>query len=154
MALGFATFARNEEVFRAAYPLNTTAFVTDPFELKGRPSDVAVATVAPSSVEAYFHYALIDSDNGRAWDFGRELDGGRDMAIVPRVPAGKYYLRVEPEVPAPAPQATYEIRVRRDVPVYGFYWLAGLLLLAPPAVRMFRSGSFETRRWRESDYGS
>ncbi|MCL4401049.1 MAG: DUF4178 domain-containing protein [Acidobacteria bacterium] len=154
LALGFSTFSRNQEVFRGSYSLNTSAFVTDVFELQGRPSDVQVSTVAPRDVEAYFHYALIDADNGRAWDFGRELNEGRDVAVVPHVPAGKYYLRVEPEVAAPLPSSTYQIAVRRDVPVAGFYWLAGLALLAPTAIRSLRAGGFEARRWRESDYGN
>jgi hypothetical protein len=152
MALGFSTFDRNEEVFRRGYTFGQGTFVTDTFELKGRPSVVEIDTRAGSSTEAYFHYALIDSGTGHAYDFGRELTDGSDTALLSRIPAGQYYLRVEPEVQSAAPGQSYEIVVRRDVSVLTFYWIAAVLLLIPPALRTFRAGSFEQRRWQQSDY--
>lgn len=155
LALGFAAFAAREELFRATYilPRTPAAFVTDVFEVKGRPTAVVIDTKAPSNTEAYFHYALISQDTGRAWDFGRELgESGADRAVVPSVPAGKYYLRVEPEVVETSAGVNYEIRVRRDVPVEGFYVIAGLLILLPPVARSIMAGRFEGRRWQESDY--
>ena len=72
--------------------------------------------------------------------------------IVPSVPSGKYYLRVEPEMAPGSPFVGYDLRLRRDVPNYGFFGLAALLLLIPPVLTTFRRGSFEAARWRESDY--
>jgi hypothetical protein len=46
----------------------------------------------------------------------------------------------------------YELMVRRDVPSYLLFWIAAGLLLIPPFLKTIRSASFETRRWRESDY--
>jgi hypothetical protein len=46
----------------------------------------------------------------------------------------------------------YEILLRHDVPGYGWFWLAALLLLIPPIFSTIRAASFETRRWRTSDY--
>lgn len=155
VTLYFAAFAAQEQVFRAGYLLerNPPPFVTDVFEVKGRATDVVIDTQAPRNTEAYFRYALINQETGRAWDFGRELsEEGRDRAVVPSVPAGKYYLRVEPEVPDNFTGVSYEIRVRRDVPVYAFYVIAGLLLVLPPIARSVMAGRFEGRRWQESDY--
>ncbi len=154
IALGFSTFDRNEEVFRRDYTFAQGTFVTDTFELKGGPSVVEIDTRSSSSTEAYFHYALIDSGTGHAYDFGRELSEGTDTAMLSRVPAGQYYLRVEPEVQSAAPSQSYEVVVRRDVPVLTFYWIAAVLLLVPPALRTFRAGSFEQRRWQQSDFTS
>jgi hypothetical protein len=42
--------------------------------------------------------------------------------------------------------------LRRNVPNYGFFGLAALLLLIPPSITTFRKGGFEAARWRESDY--
>lgn len=154
LALGVAVFASSEEVFRGAYIFgqNQPPFVTDTFDLKGRPSDVAVETRSQPNISAYFRYALINSDSGRAWDFARELgEDGRDTAVVPSVPAGKYYLRVEVEHDG-AGGVNYEIRVRRNVPVATFYWIAFFLLLIPPILRTISAGRFEARRWKESDY--
>jgi hypothetical protein len=46
----------------------------------------------------------------------------------------------------------YEIVLKHDVPGYGWFWLAALLLLIPPIWATIRSVSFETRRWSTSDY--
>jgi hypothetical protein len=49
--MGVYTMARDEQVFEESYEFNTNAkgeasFVTDPFELKGRTSDVELTTRA------------------------------------------------------------------------------------------------------------
>ena len=46
----------------------------------------------------------------------------------------------------------YEIVVRRDVPRSSLFWLVLPFLLIPPIFSTFRSVSFESRRWQESDY--
>jgi hypothetical protein len=46
----------------------------------------------------------------------------------------------------------YDIVVRRDVPNFTFFWIAALLLLVPPIVTTVRTASFESARWRESNY--
>ncbi len=172
--LGFDTFSRQDEVFRGTYTANPPgrggepSFVTQPFELKGRTSDVEVAI--QSEVENnwfYLNLALIDMDTGQAFDFGREVsyyhgyeggeswsEGGRnDRALIPSVPSGRYYLRVEPEMDPAAQPVRYEIIVRRDVPAASFFWIAALLLLIPPVFVTFRALAFEQKRWKESDYG-
>jgi hypothetical protein len=133
--------------------------VTDEFELTGRTSNVEVSTSTDLSNDwVYFNFALINQATGQARDFGREIsyysDEGspRDSVILPRVPAGKYYLRVEPEKTAGSAPVNYEIRVRRDVPRYGWFLLAFIVLFVPPVFASFRSFGFESARWRESDY--
>jgi hypothetical protein len=46
----------------------------------------------------------------------------------------------------------YDLKLRRNVVNYGFFFVAGLLLLIPPLITTIRRGSFEAARWRESDY--
>ncbi|MFL5582214.1 MAG: DUF4178 domain-containing protein [Gemmatimonadaceae bacterium] len=165
--------ARRESVFSGHYtfraqPGDDSAFVTDVFELKGRQSNVQVATQSELSNDWLFvNYALIDEASGRAWEFGREVsyysgrdaDGAwtegsrRDAVTVPAVPAGRYYLRVKPEgEPGRQLPLTYEIRVRRDVPSLLLPALALLLLAVPPTFALVRHLSFEHQRWMESDY--
>jgi hypothetical protein len=72
--------------------------------------------------------------------------------MVPSVPSGHYYLRVEPEMDANAAGVTYSISLRRDVPTWSYFLIAALLLLVPPIFLTFRSTGFEQARWRESDY--
>jgi hypothetical protein len=172
LALFFTAFARNEDVFSSSYHFAPHAgaeasFVTDFFELKGRTSNVQLSTRTDLSNNwAYFNYALINADTGQAYDFGREVSyyygrdsdgdwsegGQKDTAVVPAVPSGRYYLRVEPEMDANAAGVGYDISVRRDVPSMSYFLIAALLLLVPPIFLAFRSMGFEQARWRESDY--
>jgi hypothetical protein len=122
---------------------------------------------------AYFNLALINEATGQAYDFGREVsyyfgrdsDGSwsegraRDRVIVPSIPPGRYYLRVEPEMAAEGStpgfsdhRVGYRIQIRRDVPNNFFFWIAALLLLIPPVFASLRGIGFESARWRESDY--
>jgi hypothetical protein len=108
--------------------------------------------------------ALIDADTDRALDFGRELsfysgvddgeswsEGSRyETFYVPSVPAGRYYLRVEPETDAP--QLNFRVSVKRDVPLKRLPLIALGLLLLPAVWAGMRHGSFENTRWMESDH--
>lgn len=154
MALGFATFSRQEKVLSASYSFTAGAVTTPTFELKGRPSDVQVVTVINPGASAFINYALINVATGQGYNFGRNLEEVRDAATVAAVPSGRYYLLIDPEPEPGASPGNYEVTVRRDVPVTSFYWIAGFLLLIPPAIKGLRAGNFETRRWQESDYAS
>jgi len=173
MMIGFDLQSKKEPVFHASYQLNSrgqtgeASFVTDTFDLTGRMSNVEVHTSAGvQNSWIYLNYALINQDTGQAWDFGREVsfysgydsdgywsEGNRkDSVIVPSVPAGKYYLRIEPESAAAHPPIAYTVEVKRDVPVSAFYGLGFLALLIPAFVITWRSLSFERSRWSESDH--
>jgi len=140
-----------------------SSFVTPAFQLDGRDSNVELSIQTDLDNNwAYFNFALINDKTGQAFDFGREVsyyhdsdgsDGNRtNSVIVPAVPSGQYYLRIEPEMATGSPFMRYELELRRNVPNYGFFGLAFLLLLIPPGFTTLRRGSFEAARWRESDY--
>lgn len=172
LLVGFETTAKREPVFQQSYQVlpgllaGEQSFVTDTFELSGRTSNVQVATYADvSNSWIYLNFALINQDTGQAWDFGREIsyyygyDEGswseghqNDTVIVPSVPPGRYYLRIEPEVDAQHPRINYSVGLTRDVPVTGFYGIGLLALLIPPILLTWRSASFERSRWSESDH--
>jgi Domain of unknown function (DUF4178) len=139
------------------------AFVTPSFQLDGRESNVELNIHTDLDNNwAYFGFALINDKTGQTFDFGREVsyyhdsdgsDGSRNNSvIIPSVPAGQYYLRVEPEMAYGTSFMHYDLELRRNVPNYGFFGVAALLLLIPPVFGTFRRGSFEAARWRESDY--
>lgn len=165
--------SKKEDVFTATYRLNRgepkgeASFVTDPFELTGRTSSVEVVTWADVQNNwIYVNYALINQDTGEAWDFGREVSlySGYDSdgswregsqtksVIVPSVPPGKYYLRIEPEVDSAHAPILYKVDLKRDVPVNAFYGIGLLALLIPAVALTWRSISFERARWSESDH--
>ncbi len=170
LVLYFSVTSAGHEVFQQRYafsPVRTAdaSFVTAPFQLTGRESNVEVAIKTDlNNSWAYFNFALINEETGQAFDFAREVsyyhdsDGSEgspsNSVIIPSVPSGKYYLRVEPEMDRGASSMSYQLIVRRNVPNNTFFWLAAVALLIPAIVQTIRVAGFESRRWRESDYGS
>jgi hypothetical protein len=181
MMVIFAIKARNEVAFNKSFTFNPAAageksFVTDTFELKGDSANVQVDIETDlSNSWVYFALALINEQTGQAYDFGREVsyysgsdsDGSwtegstSDDTVLPAIPGGRYYLRIEPEsdpVPAGAlfikRPVNYSIKVTRDVPYYLRYFLGMLLLLIPIFLVRDKGKSFENQRWLESDYGT
>jgi hypothetical protein len=174
MAIFGAVLSTHQEVFAQDYVYSQQApgehsFVTEAFDLSGHPSNVEVSIYTNLRNNwAYFNFALINLDTGQAYDFGREVsyyfgsdsDGPwtegstSDEVILPSVPDGHYYLRVEPEMDPRAPPVSYQLRIRRGVLSGSFFGIAALLLVLPVVYFTFRSTSFETRRWQESDYAS
>ena len=170
---GFDLASSKTTVFDSSYRLNAgepkgeASFVTDVFNLQGGISNVQVTTSANvDNSWIYLNYALISQDTGQAWDFGREVsyyhgydsDGSwtegsrKDEVVIPSVPSGHYYLRIEPEVDPKHPPLVYTVLVRRDVPVPGIFGVAFLALLLPAVAITWRSISFERARWAESDH--
>ncbi len=173
-------FMGNQVVFEQPYRFDASnkgeaSFVTPVFELPGRASNVE--TTISSDLQnswVYFNLALVNEETGQALEWGRELsyysgrdsdgnwsEGGRtDRAKLAHVPAGRYYLRVEPEwqpdssSPAAAPQVNYTISVKRDVPVFWPYLVALGLLLVPAMAIFIPAFNFEAARWQESDYAA
>ena len=160
-----------EEVFKGTYRVTggaagEAAFVTEPFTVsKAGTVEVDLSTDVQNAWVA-FDLALIDMDNGEALNvsreisyyFGRDSDGNwtegstSDRVRLPPVPAGQYYLRVEPEAPPEAKVVTYGLAVRRDVPHELVYGIVLVLLFIPPVLVTLRAAGFEGKRWKESDY--
>src|SRR5205814_4843122 len=76
-----------------------------------------------------------------------------NRVVVPSVPSGSYYLRVEPETELHHGNIAYTVTVKRDVPQISFFGIALLALLIPAVFLTWRAMSFEHVRWAESDYG-
>ena len=74
--------------------------------------------------------------------------------MIPSVPPGHYYFRVEPESDSRGGNISYSILAKRDVPQMSFFGIALLALLVPAGLITWRSMNFEHLRWAESDYGS
>jgi hypothetical protein len=171
LTIGRSASAARQSVFSGSYQYLPTAtdssFVTPTFVVSRQSNlEISINTNLANNW-LYFNLALINADTGDALDFGREVsyysgtdsDGRwtegnqRDSATLPTVPAGTYYLRVEPESAGQAgPAVNYSIAVRRDVPTLILYLLAIGVLLLPPIFVTLRSASFEGRRWQESDF--
>ncbi len=166
-----AASAARERVFAGSYTYAPTSidssFVTPTFRVaRDSNLELRISTDLANNW-IYFSFALINSDTGDALDFGRETsyysgrdsdgnwsEGSRsDSATLSTVPAGTYYLRVEPEGPSQSgPAVRYSLELRRDVPSPAYYAIAFVVLLIPPIFVTLRAASFEARRWQESDF--
>lgn len=147
---------------------DSAAFVTDAFDVAGRPSSVVIDISSPLSDDwLYLSFALINENSGEVREVSKELsfysgvdsDGRwtegsqKESARIASVPAGRYFLRVQPEGGDPTVKLVpYTIRVRRDVPYFPFYGIALLFLVVPVAYSLIRYLSFENKRWMESDH--
>ncbi|MEO6527077.1 MAG: DUF4178 domain-containing protein [Gemmatimonadaceae bacterium] len=155
--------------FRPGQAPESLAFVTPTFTVKGRTANLEVATEAQlDNGWAFFEYALVNEATGATYEFGRDLsyysgrdsDGNwtegskRDRAVLPSVPAGPYFLRVQPQAEVTAPFLEYRIIVRHDVPIATPYLICLALLALPPIFVAFRAWGMESARWKESDYAS
>jgi len=169
-----SSLALKSQVFKHTYTFDTrraqpdqpeSSFVTEVFDLQGHTSNVELTTEASVSNNWIgVSYALINEDTGQAYDVGREVsyysgrdqDGAwtegstRDVAVIPSVPPGRYYLRVEPDADPGPGTIRYTVILRRDVPSFLLYGLALLALAIPPGFATWRSMSFEQARWAES----
>lgn len=171
--------ARRETVFSKQYRYDrttgdTVAFVTDPFPIKGRPSnvDVTISTDLENNW-LWFDLALIDETSGQALDVGREVsyyhgsdsdgswsEGSRtDHFKLGNITSSTYTLRVAPDQPDSGDgqgrsltPVVYTLTVKRDVPSYLYYFVALLALIVPAVMMAVPAMSFEQRRWAESDH--
>jgi ribosomal protein S27E len=166
--------AKRKQSFSQTYvfdpnSVQDASLVTPIFELDGRPSAVRVETRTNLDNQwMSVGYALINEDTGQAYDFAREVsyyhgtDGGEswtegsidDSVILPHIPPGRYFLRIEPEGDRGSRTVQYRVTVVRDVST-SLWFLGALVLLAvPPIVTSWRAAAFEGKRWAESDHGS
>ncbi|HEY0928835.1 MAG TPA: DUF4178 domain-containing protein [Gemmatimonas sp.] len=173
MFLANVVLSGNRTVFQQGYAFtrgteDQAAFVTPVFELDGRPSAVSIDIESPLDNDwLYLTLALIEENTGETREASRQVsyysgtdsdgkwtEGSRSGTVrLATVPAGRYFLRVQPEGGEPAKRvANYTIKVRRDSPFYGLYFVAFFALLIPAIFAVVPSASFERRRWAESDH--
>jgi len=185
LTLVFAMFCADKQVFEKTWLFNANekerATVTDFFELGGRSANVEIDVKTNLDNRwAFFQLALINAQTNTAIDFGVDAsyyhgvedgeswsEGSADAeAVVPSVPAGRYYLRIDPESGTgdspdayqqgqPEPGAElfhYAVTVRRDVVQWWYMLVIWIVLLPWPIIQSIRRASFEGRRWAESDH--
>jgi hypothetical protein len=169
LQLFFGVFAQNRLVFHNDFIFDKTApeksLVTDVFELTGHDSNVVIKSkAAVNNSWIFLNMALINEETEKAYDFGREIsyysgvDGGEswsegsrsDEAVLPTIPAGHYYLRIEPE--SESSSMPYKVEVYRDVPSWTYFFIAISILTVFPFFQWARRRQFEAARWSDSDH--
>ena len=89
-------------------------------------------------------------EDGESWS-----EGGQDQdAILSSLPAGKYTLRVEGTWQNWQQQMPVTVKVEQSVNRGVNFCGAFVLLLIIPLLNLFRKFSFESKRWKDSMFGS
>ncbi|MGO9066054.1 MAG: DUF4178 domain-containing protein [Myxococcaceae bacterium] len=162
--------APRQEVLALDVPLTPgDVTLSEPFELFGGPQAVEITAEAEvSQAWVGLDVALIEEGTGESETVALELssffgvedgeswsEGSRTgSAVIGSVQAGRYLLRVEPQIERGQGRVpdTAHLRVLRGVFLWTPLVFALVLLLAWPLVLLFRVTGFERRRWQESDH--
>ena len=95
-------------------------------------------------VEYYYGY-----DGGESWSEG----GQTGETVFSAIPAGNYRVVLEPTVGPSAEAASgISIVIKRNVRVWGNFWMIALLMLIFPVYAWLYRWNFEHKRWENSDY--
>ncbi|MEH6459766.1 DUF4178 domain-containing protein [Chitinimonas sp. JJ19] len=144
------------------------SLTTPPIRIEGERNLVIRQDANLDNRWLYSDISLVNSKTGETFRLGREVsyyhgsdsDGSwsegssDDEALISDVPAGDYVLEVEAETEPGKPELSNRIQLVRDVPIWSNFWILLLLLLVAPLLAWFRSHSFESQRWAQSDYAS
>ncbi len=145
----------------------TLTVVTEPFEVPHTGNVEARIDAPTDNSWVYVGAVLLEEATGQAYGFGLQSDyyhgvdggerwseGSRSRTVyVGRVPAGRYVLRLEPELERGKAPPYYDIRLRSGVPRFAHLMAVLVLLLLGPIALAISKARFEGRRWAESDYG-
>lgn len=93
---------------------------------------------------SYYHGV----DDGESWSEG----SNHASRFFSGIPAGKYHLQFEPQLPEGVAQVPFHLRVRRNVAVWGSFGLFALPLFGLMLILLLWNFSFEKRRWAASDH--
>ena len=109
--------------------------------------------------------SLVNEQTGQGFEFTKNIEfysgvesgeswseGGRNAsALLSRIPAGRYHLNFYPFTEAGV-RPTIKVRVTANPTLWSNFFICLLLILLYPAFQLWRSISFETQRWSESDF--
>lgn len=109
---------------------------------------------------------LVNKQTGLAWPASRELsfyhgydDGywsegnNADEVVFHDIPAGTYYLTLEPDLAPENPVAVHDtLEVRTGGAGWSNFVILLVFLMVFPVLTLLRHAAFENRRWLESDH--
>ncbi|MBX9721906.1 MAG: DUF4178 domain-containing protein [Candidatus Obscuribacterales bacterium] len=167
--------AQNKLVYSNSYQfvpkVDKGKTITSPvFQLEKDKANVEISLSA-NVQNSWFYVAgeLVNNDTGATFDFDRSLEyywGVEDgeswtegspnsNVMLYSVPKGNYYLNLDcdsdPRINAGMP-VNFSLLVKRDIPSVGDYFLCIFLLSILPVWGWTRTISFESERWRDSDF--
>jgi transcription elongation factor Elf1 len=161
----------NKEVLSHDYEYDPNkpgqVIATEKFDLPSWRSDLEIDLQSPVENNwLAIESALINDKTGAAYYFDQGVEhysgveDGESWAegshssdvVISSVPAGTYYLTLEPTSGGLPPGQYFEVRVIRGVPLWSNFLWSFVLILIMPAIALWRRRSFEVSRWSDSDF--
>jgi hypothetical protein len=146
--------------------------VTSSFELKDGLANLEIIAGAPVDNNWFFiDGELVSETSGKTYPFEQTIEyyHGHDgteswsegekvkKVVFSSIPEGKYHLVLQPYSPKVdytngSLISNFGIAIKRHTPIWSNFWWGLLFISIPPIFTWFRSLSFETERWANSDY--
>lgn len=144
---------------------DAAAIVSDEFELEGWRGNAEVTVSAPALQQGSLELegSLANASTGKAYPFAVRSNGsaGLDAASLQHVqratvrvggvPGGRYRLRLDPHCAIDAPDATFEVVVKRQLASNGLPIVILVLCWAVPVLMSLIAAGIESARWQQSD---
>lgn len=162
LGLGSTTKAFTANLAYPGFSASDKTMLTEPFSLSGSSAPLHLtADGAPLPTGGYLALKgdLINADTQQTTpvilpltNHSGEMEEQTAKATLPAVPAGKYYLRFDPDASGTVPATPVRLQVERG----GLFWsnfFLGLFAIALwPLWLKLRASTFEKQRWLESDF--
>ena len=78
--------------------------------------------------------------------------GSHQEVMLPAIPAGEYYLRLDPDASATLAAAPVSLSITRGGLFWSNFWMGLILICLWPLWLLIRSAGFEKMRWMESEF--
>lgn len=169
------TSATAKKIFQSSYPFITnqksvSTITTPVFTAEKDLANLQLDFQASvNNSWLYLSGELVDNKTGETYSFDRTIEyyQGTDsdgpwtegsqtsQLLLPSVPKGQYYLNLDTEsagFPVGGQTESFNVMVSRNVPTYANYLWCLLAVSILPCVAWWKSLTFETARWSDSDY--
>lgn len=137
------------------------SLVSPPFTVKGgsAPLHITATSLLPADAYLGLKGSLVNTRTQAAQEvafpisnYSTAPDGSRQKITLSAIPGGEYLLRLKPDAAATLNDAKVTFTLERGGLFWSNFWLGLIFICLWPVWLMMRSGSFEKRRWYESEF--
>jgi len=137
------------------------ALVSDKFNVEGASAPLHIRAQGGLEMDTYLGLKgnLVNATTQKTYPLSLPLTnyatapgGSLQETILPGIPAGQYYLRLDPDASSSLQTVPISVSVKRGGLFWSNFWIGLVLILIYPLWVKMRSSSFEKSRWMESDF--
>lgn len=137
------------------------ALVSDKFTVEGASAPLHIRAQGGLETDTYLGLKgnLVNASSQQTYPVSLPLTnystapvGTLRQMILPAIPAGQYYLRLDPDASASLQKVPISLSVERGGLFWSNFWIGFAFICLYPLWVRTRSSSFEKSRWMESDF--